>query len=399
VRSVLFVDDEPLVLEGLRRMLRSVRNEWRMAFVQGAQAALEELGRQSYQVVVTDMRMPELDGAALLERIRERHPGIARIVLTGQTDREGAIRSVGCAHRFLMKPAEADAIKQTIERACQLRELMRNDSVVRVATALGKLPSLPEIFLELQEELDGDSPSPKRIAAIVGKDIAMTAKILQLVNSAFFGIPRRASTIEQAVTLLGTETIKALVLSNAAFTAFARRADPSLAALWEHSVEVGALARAITREEKSDGMAGEEALQAGILHDLGKLVLATSLPEEHAAAHTLAVEQRLSLDRAETEVLGCNHAQIGAYVLGLWGLPDGIVEAVAYHHDPAVASVGAFCSIVAVTAANAIAHERRGETPHARAPTELLLATGCAKRFEGWRTSVAASLQGKDAAA
>lgn len=393
MRSVLFVDDEPLVLEGLRRMLRSVRHEWRLGFVQGARAALEALDQQPYQVVVSDMRMPDMDGATFLEEVRIRHPSVARIMLTGQTDREGAIRSVGCAHRFLVKPSEPELLKHTIERACQLRELMHNDSVAKVAAALGRLPSLPEIYMALMNELRSEDPSPKRVAEIVGKDIAMTAKVLQLVNSAFFGMPRKVASIEQAVTLLGTEIIKALVLSNSAFSSFANRGGAAfeLNTLWHHSMVVGSLARGIARSEKAEGFVLDESLQAGILHDIGRLVLATSLPDEYEVAKRTAAEHTLPLHEAETEVFGCSHAKIGAYVLGLWGLPDGIVESVAYHHDEGVDFVHSFCSLVAVHAANAIAHQhsRGAASLDGAVSPSLLQAAGSAERFEHWQGVVA----------
>jgi putative nucleotidyltransferase with HDIG domain len=392
---VLFVDNEPLVLEGLRRMLEPVRHEWQMGFVLGAKAGLEALEQTRYQVVVSEMRMPEMDGAAFLAQVRARHPSVARIMLTAKPDREAAIRSVGCAHRFLAKPTDPELLRHAIDRACQLREHMHNDGVAKVAASLGNLPSLPEIYSELTNELDSDTPTAKRIAAIVGKDIAMTAKMLQLVNSAFFGMPREVASIEQAVTLLGTETIRALVISNAAFTALTRRrAGVDLAPLWHHSMLVGSLARAIARSEKVANGVADEALQAGILHDIGKLVLATALPEEHEAACRLAAKKALPAHAAETEVFGCSHARIGAYVLGLWGLPDHIVETVAYHHDEEMPFGSSFSSLVAVHAADAIAHRHQHgpDSAAGQVNAALLEAAGCVQRFDHWRDKVAAEL-------
>jgi putative nucleotidyltransferase with HDIG domain len=247
--------------------------------------------------------------------------------------------------------------------------------------------------MALMNELRSEDPSPKRVAEIVGKDIAMTAKVLQLVNSAFFGMPRKVASIEQAVTLLGTEIIKALVLSNSAFSSFANRGGAAfeLNTLWHHSMVVGSLARGIARSEKAEGFVLDESLQAGILHDIGRLVLATSLPDEYEVAKRTAAEHTLPLHEAETEVFGCSHAKIGAYVLGLWGLPDGIVESVAYHHDEGVDFVHSFCSLVAVHAANAIAHQhsRGAASLDGAVSPSLLQAAGSAERFEHWQGVVA----------
>lgn len=357
MRRVLFVDDEPNVLQGLRRMLRPMRLEWDMHFAEGPERALRELEAQQFHVVVTDMRMPNMDGAALLERVLAHDPGIARIILSGQTDKEAALRSTGTAHQFLAKPCEAEDLKRAVQRACQLRDLMKDNRIQRVVSGLGALPSLPEIYQELTAEMESDEMSLKRVGDIVARDIALTAKILQLVNSAFFGLPRHVKDVAQAISFLGAETIRSLVLSTSVFKSFegeSRGFSPE--ALWNHSFAVGSVALAIAKAESPDKEVADEALQAGMLHDIGQLIVATGAPELFGEIVAAADQDGKAMHEAELAVLGCEHAQIGAYLMGLWGLPDGIVEAIAYHHNPEAVPTIEFAPHAAVHAANQLVH-------------------------------------------
>lgn len=380
MRSVLFVDDEPMVLDGLRRLLRPLRHEWEMEFVTSGRAALEVLERRALDVVVTDMRMPEMDGAQLLEEVRARQPKAVRIMLTGQTDREGSLRTVACAHRFIAKPCDPELIQQTLERACRLRALVSDERVAAVAGAIGTLPSLPDTYHELTREMRSGDASPRRVSEILGKDLGMTAKVLQLVNSAFFGLPRRVATVEQAVRLLGTELLRTMVLAHDAFAVISAR-DPSvdLGALQQHSLAVAAAARAIASHEAGGHV--EDATQAGFLHDIGRLVFATALGREAAAAAELARHDGIPLHVAEAETIGCHHGALGAYLLGLWGLPDDVVEAVAFHHDPAAVGATGFSTLLAVYAANALVN---GDGP-ASMIDDALAACGCADRLAVWQ--------------
>ena len=353
MRKVLFVDDEPNVLSGLRRMLRPMRDEWDMSFAEGATAALKMLAENEFHVVVTDMRMPNMDGADLLRKVHKLDPGITRIVLSGQTDQESALRSSGTAHQFLAKPCDADTLREAVLRACRLRDLLKNEKIQRVVAGLDALPSLPEIYQELRTEMDSDDMSLERVGEIIAKDIALTAKLLQLVNSAFFGLPRHIENIGQATNFLGADTIRSLALSTAAFKCF--QGDSSklqLDALWNHSLAVGSAAHAIAIKESKDRVVADEAMQAGMLHDIGKLIIATGIPDAYEQVLEKMDCHGMTAHDAELEVLGCDHSQMGAYLIGLWGLPDSIVEAIAFHHAASEVPANEFSVALAVFAAN-----------------------------------------------
>ena len=219
-RKILFVDDEPKVLISIRRMLHSLRKEWDMQFAESGPEALSILAQDPFDVIVTDMRMPGMDGAQLLTEVKQNYPQMVRIVLSGHADKEMIYKSVRPAHQYLSKPCDADLLKLTVSRACTLREMLTQDSLKKVVSEMDSLPSLPSLYAEIMEELRKEDASIQKIGEIISRDLGMTAKILQLVNSAFFGIPRHIENSAQAVNLLGMNIVKALVLTMEVFSEF-----------------------------------------------------------------------------------------------------------------------------------------------------------------------------------
>jgi HD-like signal output (HDOD) protein/CheY-like chemotaxis protein len=359
MRKILFVDDEPKILEGLQRMLRSMRHEWEMEFAEGGQAALDTLASRPFDVVVTDMRMPGVNGAMLLTQIRGLHPQMVRIVLSGHSDQELIMSSVGPAHQYLSKPCDPELLKQTVSRACALRDLLSNTTLTLLVSQMSSLPSLPSIYMQLMKEVESPDPSIKKIGEIISKDSGMTAKILQMVNSAFFGLRRHISNPADAVSLLGLDIVKSLVLSIHIFSQFSQARIPgfSLEDLWEHNMAVGALSKQIGKAEKQEQQVVDDSFTAGLLHECGKLILAARLPEEYAEMLSLVSAEGLPEVEAERKVFGATHPEVGAYLLGLWGLPYSIVEAVAFHHSPRQCAGELFSPLTAVHVADYLENE------------------------------------------
>lgn len=388
---ILFVDDEPNILQGLKRMLRTMRQEWEMQFAGTGQEALEKLSKESFDVVVSDMRMPGMDGAQLLTEVRTLYPNIIRIVLSGHSDKELILKSVQPAHQYLTKPCDADALKASVTRAFALKDILGNDLLKRVISQMNSLPSLPSLYSEIMNELQSPKTSLDKVGRIISKDLGMTTKILHLVNSAFFGIPRHISSPEQAASLLGLDTIKALVLSVGVFSRFDKAKVPgfSIKALWIHSIRTGANAKAIAKAENIDKPFIDDAFMAGLLHDVGKLVLATALGDSFKKTIELAREQNTPYYEAERSIIGTTHAEVGAYLLGLWGLSNSLVEAVAFHHRPKIFPGDGFNSIAAVHFANAFEYEGKvnslSNTPDSRLDQEYLDLLALGERLPVWR--------------
>lgn len=352
---LLFVDDEPLVLQGLQRTLHSMRAEWDMNFVGGGEEALESLRLQPYDAIITDMRMPRMDGAQLLEKVKERYPGIVRIVLSGQANRETILRSAGPAHQYVSKPCDPQELKLRLAQAFAMRDLLQNSAVRALVAGLKSIPSPPGLYYEIQKELQSEDTSLKKIAEIVSKDAGMTAKILQLANSAFMGARYNISNTTQAVTLIGTEMVRALVLSVHVFSQFKNSTTSDCATLWEHSIAVACLAQRIAVGERCTKALVDESFTAGILHEIGKLVLLSEMPTPYAEVLADIAKKPGTLAGLERQRFGCTHADLGAYLMSIWGLPHSLVQAVAYHDRPGESVEKRLCSLTTVHGADAIA--------------------------------------------
>lgn len=390
MKKILFVDDEPNVLEGLQRMLRPLRHEWEMTFVSSGYEAIQILDRERFHVIVSDMRMPGMNGAQLLSEVMKTQPQVVRIILSGQSDQEAVLRSVGPAHQFLSKPCDADLLKTTIARACTLRDLLANGPLQKLISRMETLPSLPALYAQVLEAVQAPDASVRAVGEIIACDVGMTAKILQLVNSAFFGLPRRVSDPTQAVSLIGLDTVQSLVLSVHVFSQWDQQKLPSvfLEALWRHSLTVGKFAKKIASTQYRDRRLLDDAFTAGLLHDAGKLALVANLGPAYRETLAMAVKEQIPLAEAEREMLGATHAEVGAYLLGLWGLPDSIVEALAYHHSPAYSRREEFSALTAVHVANCLEHEARLEnraSPASVVDQTYLTRLGLEDQMPVWR--------------
>jgi HD-like signal output (HDOD) protein len=350
---LLFVDDEPLILQGLRRSLHSMRGEWDITYVESADQALEALAREPFDAVISDMKMPGKDGAQLLEEVKQLYPETVRMVLSGQANREALLRSLGPTHQYLSKPCDPQELKLRLTQAFRMRDLMRNTAVRAVVAGLKSIPSLPGLYTEIVAELQSENTSLERIAGLVSKDAGMTAKILQLANSVLMGVRHEISSPTQAVSLIGTEMVRAVVLSAHVFSQFEDQAGVAShwTTLWEHSVGVACLAQRIAVGEKCAKALVEESFTAGLLHEIGKLVLLSVMPKQYGAILAQAPAMPVAVER---ERFGCTHADLGAYLMSIWGLPHPLIQAVAYHDRPAESLEKAFSSLTAVHGADAV---------------------------------------------
>jgi len=353
-RRILFVDDEPNILHGLRRILRPMQAEWETEFAKSAQEALAKLSENEFDAVVADAQMPGMNGIELLNRISKQYPQAVRMVLSGEANEKMILKAIVPTHQYLSKPCQVDVLKAKLTRAFALRDLLKSHQLRDLVTQINRLPSLPNIYLQLVEALKSPDASIKTVGAIISRDVGMVTEILKIVNSAYFGLRRRVTSPAEAVSFLGLDVIKALVLSTHVFSQFKgnKVKEFSLESLYSHCLDVAVLAKKIAGIETEDKLIIGETFMAGLLHDIGKLILADNLPERYGEVLRTAKTETVSLCRMEEEILGACHAEIGAYLLGLWGLPDSIVEAVALHHTPGNCCARDFGPLSAVHIAN-----------------------------------------------
>ncbi len=388
MKRILFVDDEQNVLDGLQALLWKYRRQMQPVFALGGEAALDELRKAPFDVIVSDMRMPGMDGPTLLSTVKRDYPNIVRIVLSGHAEQTAIFRALPVAHQFLAKPCEPERMCAVVERACRLQALLSDETLRLAVGNIERLPSLPATYQALMEAMAMPNASARSIARIIEQDSAMAAKILQLVNSACFGPMRTIMSIDQAVAWLGMDLVKSLALTVNIFDrAPALQSLPfSFAALQEHSLLT---AKVVSRIFNSSQQA-QEASSAALLHDIGYIIFASCIPERFTGMIEAANSEGRPLPEIEKETLGVTHAEVGAYLLALWGLPYPVVEAVAFHHQPEVIAPDSFEITSALYAADTLVDEAMSENGNGHCGVDAYLTTlGLASEFTRWKAFAA----------
>lgn len=327
--KILFVDDEPMVLSAMERALFDT--DWDIHCVTSGDDALDYLADNEVDFVVSDMRMPGKDGAELLEDVYNRYPDAVRIVLSGHADKDASSRASLVAHQWLDKPCKPEVLRSTLEKIDQARQVLPKKSIREIVGRTKALPSPPRTYARLREVLDEKTHDINDIAAIISEDPALTAKVLQLVNSSFFLRMNSISDVAEAVVRLGEELVSSVVLMTETYAKLPNVEGYSLADAQTHCVNVGRLAARLVGPE-----AKQNTMLAGLLHDVGQSLLFLTFPEVTRAFMDRARDDQDSDTTIgiEQEIYGVDHAQIGAYLLHLWGFPYPLVEGVAFHHMP-----------------------------------------------------------------
>lgn len=390
MKKILFVDDEPNVLSGLKRMLHSHRDQWRMTFAEGGRKALDELEKSPYDIIVSDIRMPGVGGVKLLSDVQERYPKIIRIALSGQSSQGVILRSTGTTQQYLTKPCSLGVLSGAIERSCELNDLLYSENLTRVISKMTSLPTLPSIYIDLIELMKSPVFSMAQVGEIISRDIGLTARILQVINSAYFGLRKRITNPSQAAALLGIDTVRALVLSINVFNPKEMRLleDYGLESLWNHSFNTGMIARQIALTEDMELFEIDDSLMAGMLHDIGILILLANQPEEYKEVLELTASEGMKIYEAEQSVFNTNHAEIGGFLLKLWGFPDDVIEAVYFHHEPGKCVYKLPSPLTTVHVGNALEfhlHHRGPDELEARIDLGYLEKISLLDRLPDWR--------------
>ena len=387
MKKILFVEDNDVLLELYGMLLDAERDQWQTTLAPNGETALKLLQQSAFDVVASDMQMPGMNGIELLTEVRKLHPQTSRIIISGFTDQAEAADSLNCTHLFIPKPFEVSVLRATLARIGSLDAYLKDDKLRGLAGKMRALPSFPTLYLDIMREIESPNSSIQGIANIVAKDPGITAKVLHVANSAALGLPDKVSDPAEAVQQLGMTTVRSLVLSAQVYGSFApgRLKNFSAEALWTHLMKCGDLARTIMRREHAEFAETEDAFTAGMLHDMGKLMLADSLPDEFAMAMALAAQEKISQAEAEQEIFGATHAGLAAYLFGLWGLPASIVEAVAFHHTPEKSDLKKCTALTAVHVANSY-YDKTGTAPLNQ---EYLADIGVTDRLDDWQDTAA----------
>ncbi|WP_236014033.1 HDOD domain-containing protein [Marinobacterium alkalitolerans] len=297
--EVLVVDDEAAVLSSARRLIRRSHPNWTVLMAESVSEALSLLEDHSPRVLIADKLMPGPGGIDLLEHVRISHPRILRVMLTGDTSRAALLEVAGLAHLIFAKPFDPGAIASILDRATCIHHLPVNNEIKTAIGSLRQLPVVSHTFSQLSVELARDEVSLDRIVDLVEMDQALTARLLQLANSAFFGFSSETASIRDAVVRLGSELIRAIVLALELFhPASNARSDGAHACSFSIARQVAERALVLGRALELDRHDRDAVFVAGILHNIGALI---------------------TLELSSSACANDEISAVGAYLLTLWG--------------------------------------------------------------------------------
>ena len=334
---ILLVADEPRDLALLKGLLTEAAPERGIHTASTTKDALVALEKEDFEVVFSDLNSGPEVGAQFLQEVWKQRPRTVRFLLARGLTPDLMVTCALGSHHFLQKPLDALTLGSALARADAINQYVRNDRIQSLVSRMRTLPSRPSLYLDVMRELRSPTASAATVGELVEKDLAISTKLIQVVNSAFYGMAQQVTDPAAAVLLLGLETTASLVLSIEAFARF-DKVKPiyfSMDRVWRHSQSVAASAKRIAELMCNDPDVARNAFTAGLLHDIGKLALALNFEEQYQGALKLAEKQKLPPCDVEAQVFGATHAETGAYLLSVWGLPLPIVEAVARNHNPA----------------------------------------------------------------
>ena len=389
-KRILLADADPQVLEEFRQALGQ---EWEVTPATTGPAVVAEMKKRPYEVVVVELDLPQMDGAEVLSKVRKKYPKTVRFVIANESSKDRVMKEVLGAHQFLAKPLNASTLRATIERAVALDAWIGSNSLRELVARVRTFPSLPTLYIEVLNALRSPNATTEDVGAIIAKDMAMMTKLLQVLNSAYFGLPRTITDPAEAVGLLGFETVKSMVMAIKLLSQYDKIKPVyfSIDRLWRHSTEVARIAKELTLMETGDRALADTAFTCGLMHDVGKVVLAANFDEQYRGVQSLAQKQKVPLSDVEKEIFGAGDGEIGAYLLGLWGMPLDLLEVAALHHSPIHSLDKSFTALTAVHVANVLDYEANPDASDAAVPVvdeEYLARTGLAGRIDARRTTI-----------
>lgn len=332
-KSILFVDDEIQILKALKRLF--LQSDYRIFLAESGQEALQILEREEIDLLATDMRMPGMDGFKLLTIVKEKYPGIIRLIVSGYADEKLIIKAIesGYARMYLLKPWDNDYFKGVIEQMFEIKDVLDGKSLFQAISSIQSLPAAPLIYEKLRKLIENDA-NMAEVADLIEQDQSIAAKVLHIANTAFYGA--RTGSIKQAVMYLGLSNLKNVVLTTVLHNSLKLDIDPGVFnkdLLWKHASLTNRLV-SLFHEKLLNSKIKEICASAGLLHDIGKIALINCNPKAYEEVIRRAVAEKTDFVDIENQVLGSNHEEIGGYLLNWWGLPYPIVEITLFHHVP-----------------------------------------------------------------
>lgn len=386
-KSILLAVTDPQALDDIHQVLGA---EWEVTSVPGEAEALVQLDQRSFDAFLVDFNLGSPDASELLNQTLEKRPETSRFLLAYEADLALVAAKVLGSHQILPKPIEPASLKSRIENG--VNESKADESGSDTKAEVGPLPEVPSVYSEVLSALESPEVTVQHVGEMIASDAELTTEVLTLTRSTHLSLPRNINDPVEAVESLGLEVVKALVMARR-FLAEHSHLKPgylSLEKLWLHSIRVAQIARDLVLFETKDRTLASQALAAGLLHDLGKVVLATNFDDLYGRVHSLARKQPVALWDVEKEMFGANHGEIGACLVGMWNMPSCIVEAAAFHHEPPLGEHEQLTPLAAVHIANVLEHQLRPRDEFRVAPiinAAFLNELGLLQRLPVWRAT------------
>ncbi|WP_086932417.1 HDOD domain-containing protein [Agarilytica rhodophyticola] len=325
--KILFVDDEQMILDGIERNLFD--SDWEVEVACGGEEALEMLADEDFDVIVSDMLMPKINGVELLSEASKIQPHLVKIVLSGHADQDMSMQAGFVAHQWLDKPCDEKVLMETLSHIEEGLANQPNHSIKKAVSNANVLPTPPVTFTKIKKILSNDGENLDGVADLISQDTPLTAKVLQLTNSSFFSRGKTIYDVREAIVRLGVELVNSIVLLTETYANLPNNKDINFIEEQEKCLLISSLVVHMVSPEQR-----EAAILTALLHQIGKLLLLQVFPEKaEQYSGILKANSYSELKELEEEVFDTNHGKVGAYLLFLWGFPDEIVEGVAKHQD------------------------------------------------------------------
>ena len=384
-KRIIFVDDEPSIL-GIYELLQTfVGDGYTVTTASSGAEVLARFEEQPFDLIVSDLTMPKMTGIELFGQISKKYPGTARIVVSGFADEVTAAKCLMVAHRYFTKPFNPTLLSEVIVSLCDARNFAANDRIREYVGRIDAIPTLSKTYLDLTKALRSTTLPLRDISSIIEQDLALTAKILQTVNSVRFAPARRIQSVFDAVQMIGFEVVRALVLSIQVFEFCQSTSRTELfQTVWSHSLRTAVRAKRLAEYEDLSLEECDETFLLGLLHDVGKVVLGASCPEDYQKLWARHRENSAALLDAESRSFGADHAHVGAYLLRLWGLPDTVSAAVEMHHSIGALDLHKFTPLLALHLAQELAPNRNASALN----VDLISKLSLDAHLPAWRSLV-----------
>ncbi|MDP3529811.1 HDOD domain-containing protein [Methylicorpusculum sp.] len=336
-KNILFVDDNENILSGIQRQLRPYREQWQLFFAHNGLQALDMLAKQPIDLIVSDMQMPEIRGDQLLKQVSELYPATVRMILSGYADDETLKAGLEVAHQYVSKPCSAEMLREVIAQVFKIQACVTNPKIISGIGDINQLPSLPKIYNELNAIITKENTTSRDIAEIFARDMVLSAKLLQLVNSPYFGLNRKISSLTEAINLIGVKKLNSLVLSahvKSGFPVTNPQMQQYMEYIWQDAARVSDLSKLIALSEQQMEDRPDQAYLGGLLHNLGLLIFLSRDGDKLNALIDQTKNTQIPVSELETSIFGFNRCEAAAYVLSLWKIPPRVIEAILLQKTP-----------------------------------------------------------------